>query len=371
MSFLSSNATRNMYRNAGAPNAAPAAVAAPGGPSTAASKLSDGVEKTKNFFKKFTEGKLPVIILVIGMILLFVIVIVYIIFSMKNSKLAAKQLTTKPIKLDELAKPIEIPAADIPKAVVGMEYSYSFWIYIQSYDQTFSKDANGKTTPSDKVIFYRGTEGDIATANPVVFMDGLSNKLNIAIKTQGSSLTSIPNMVDYNGNLYNIKFMNYFLNNDLKLRDTSNPRQPAINKHIILTVDYVPLQRWVNVTVVVDNKVCSVFMDGEIYSVKSSEEFKSIREPELDLRGRPIDVNMIVDKTDGGIYIGKGSVGSRNTIPGYLGKLFFFNYAMSINEVKKVYEQGPIGKNILGPLSVNYGLRNPLYKLNEDAVKTN
>lgn len=329
------------------------------------------VKKTKIALE--SVGKTPIILAIIGIVLLFIIVILYILFMMKNSKLTGKQLTSKPIKLDALTVPLEIASGELPKPVVGREYSFSFWIYIENYDQTFTRNATNKQiTPIDKLIFYRGVNGDITSANPIVTMDGLSNKMYIAIKTQDSTLTSIPGRVDYNNNLYNIRFMNYFLNSKLKIRDTASPDQPAINKYIILTIDYVPLQRWVNVAFLVDNKITTVYMDGEIYSVKSTEEFKALREPELDARGRPVNVNVIVDKTDNNVYIGKNpSVGASKTIPGYLGKLQFFNYALTLNEIKNIYDQGPVGSrnwfgiNGLGA-NINWGVRNPVYRLDEN-----
>jgi hypothetical protein len=351
----------------------PYANTATGAPPAPAASGTALFSKAKDLWAKFSQGKMPIVILLVGVVLLFIIVILFIIFSIKSSKLSGKQLTTKPIKLDELTTPFEVSSSELPKPVVGREYSFSFWLYIDQFAQTFDRDGTGKLIPKDKMIFYRGSQGDISTANPVVFMDGLSNKLHIAIKTQESTLTSIPNQIDYNKNLYNIKFMNYFMNPKLKIRDTSDPLHAAINKYIVLSIDYVPLQRWVNVSFIVDNKICTVFMDGEIYSVKSTEEFKAIREKELDLRGRPIDVNIIVDKTDGNLYIGKNNVGNQITVPGYLNKLQFFNYAMSVSEVKTLYEAGPLGKKLFGGsgsgggINISYGIRNPVYKLDENA----
>jgi hypothetical protein len=330
-----------------------------------------GTGKIASMFKKIktlASGKTPIILLIIGVVLLFIIVILYILFMTKSAKLKGKKLTSNPIKLDTLTAPIEIESAELPKSVVGREYSFSFWVYIENYDQTFTRNAeNNQITPLDKMIFYRGTAGNISSANPIVTMDGLSNKMYIAIKTQNSTLTSIPGRIDYNSNLYNIRFMNYFMNSKLKIRDTANPDQPAINKYIILTIDYIPLQRWVNVTFIIDNKISTVYMDGEIYSVKSTEEFKAIREPELDVRGRPVNVNIIVDKTDNNVYIGKNqSVGGGKTIPGYLGKLQFFNYALALNDVKNIYNQGPLATKGWFSGSVNYALRNPVYKLDKN-----
>ncbi len=338
----------------------PTAAAAPG----AAKPVLPGA--VGNLFNKLKgDNKMMYILLIVGVVLLFVVVIIYIMFSLKSSKLVGKKLTSKPIKLDEVATAVEIQSAEMPKPVVGREYSYSFWIYLDNYDQTYAKDGTGKVTPIDKLVFYRGAMGDVSTANPVVFMDGLSNRMYIAIKTQDTSFSSVlnvPNKVDYNGNLYNIRFMNYFMNSSLKLRDT-DPLHDAINKYLILTVDYVPLQRWVNVTFIIDNKVTTVFMDGEIYSVKSTEEFKALREPELDIRGKPIDVNIIVDKTDGNMYIGKSSVGNQYAAPGYLGKLQYFNYAVSMKEVKDIYAEGPEDSLSFAGMKLNYGFRSPIYKL--------
>lgn len=354
-SLFSQNARTNPIAPKGIPNASKM----PGAQGTGMMSKIKGV----------MSGKTPVILLIVGIVLIFIIVILYILFMMKSGKLTGKQLTTKPIKLDDMATVYEIASGELPKSVVGREYSYSFWIYIENYEQSYSRNpTNNQITPLDKLIFYRGTAGNISSANPIVTMDGLSNKMFIAIKSQDSTLTSVPGRIDYNANLYNIRFMNYFSNSALKIRDMANPDQPSINKYLVLNVDYVPLQRWVNVTFIVDNKIITVYVDGEIYSVKNAEEFKAIREPELDIRGRPIDVNVIVDKTDNNVYIGKNkSVGAGNTVNGYIGKLQFFNYALSMNEVKAIYSQGPIGVSTWFGGKINWGIRNPVYKLDENS----
>jgi hypothetical protein len=69
---------------------------------------------------------------------------------MKNSKLTGKQLTK--IKLDALTVPLEVQSGELPKPVVGRDYSFSFWIYIENYDQT-QNATNKQITPIDKLIF--------------------------------------------------------------------------------------------------------------------------------------------------------------------------------------------------------------------------
>jgi hypothetical protein len=133
-----------------------------------------------------------------------------------------------------------------------------------------------------------------------------------------------------------------------------------------MEVDYVPLQRWVNFIVIVDNKILTLFMDGEIYSVKSTDELKAQRKPDLDANGNPIPYSLIVDKTDNDIQIGKNSINGKVTLNGYLSKLEFHNYAISINQVKSIYNAGPLSKGgLLGNMGIQYGFRSPVYKLNE------
>ena len=323
----------------------------------------------------FIKGKGTIIFLLFIIVLLFVLVILYIVFQIKNSKLVGKLLISKPIKLDELSAPKEIKNGDIPTLLVGREFSFSFWIYLENYSQSITETrdnyvSNGsEKLAQDKMIFYRGAADNIAGANPIVFMDGISNKLYIAIKTQESTLTN-STIVKYESNIAYIRYYNYFMNHALEKLDLSNPNNSSINRHLILTVDYVPLQRWVNITFIVDNKISTIFLDGEIYSVKSSEEFKSLRPKEKDpVTNQLYDYNVIIDKVDGNIYIGKNKIGGNVSVPAYFNKLQFYNYALSLDEVKKVYASGPLasGFNIFGNTSLmsGYGVRAPLYKLDE------
>jgi hypothetical protein len=286
-------------------------------------------------------------------VLVFIIIIIYITFALKNSALKGKILTTTPIKLDELAVPFDISSSDIHRPSVGREYSYSFWLYVDQFEQT---------PGNNKLIFYRGAKDDISQANIIAMMDTSENKLYVCIKTQDNNLdmsllktdaAGMSNAVD----LRKIITTNYFKN--------TNTKSANSNKYIILEVDYVPLQRWVNFILVLDNKIMTLFMDGEMYSVKSVDEVKAYRKPELDTNGNPIKLNVILDKTDGNIYVGKNTINNKITMNGYLSKLEFHNYAISLNQVRSIYNQGPLSKGgILGSMGLQYGFRSPVYKLN-------
>jgi hypothetical protein len=198
-------------------------------------------------------------------------------------------------------------------------------------------------------------------ANPIVMMDSVDNKMYVCIKTQDNSLP-ISEMKTSAGaasvDMRKIVENNYFRNPDAK--------GVGVNKYIIMEIDYLPIQRWVNITVIVDNKVMTLFMDGEIYSVKSVDEIKASRAPELDAAGRPIGYNLIVDKTEGGLYCGKNPINNKVTVNGYLSKVDFYNFAVSLNQVKHIYNTGPVGTGLLSKMGLQYGFRSPVYKLNEN-----
>lgn len=230
----------------------------------------------------------------------------------------------KPIKLDELSTAVQVPGADIPKPAVGREYTYSFWVYVDNYNQTVD---------NNKLLFYRGAKDNINTANPVVMMDSVENRLYFAIKTENTALN-----IGSNSDLRNIISKNYFKTKTTSLAES--------NKYVIMEVDYVPVQRWVNVICIVDNKIITLFMDGEIYSVKTIDELKALRKPELDGDGKPKNYNLIVDKTEGDVFIGKNIINNNITLNGYFSKLEFLNYAINLNQVKAIYNKGPISRGL-------------------------
>ena len=302
-------------------------------------------------------GKLPILIMIAVVLLAFVAVIIYISFELKSSNLKGKQLIKQPIKIDELKSPVVVEGGDIPKSAVGREYTYSYWLYIEDASQSGTAAPDGTFSP--KMIFYRGSDTSLADANPIVMMDGKTNKLYFVIKTQGSSLP-VGNNTSVNNNLSNIINRSYFLNPNFTM-DTVD-----VHKHIILSIDYIPLQRWVNVTTVIDNKIITVFMDGEIYSVKTVDEYKTSKAPEFDASNKVKDYNLIIDKTENNIFIGKFGNNFASQVNGYISNLQFFNYAVSINEVKKIYMRGPLSKNFLQLIGISsYGMRSPIYKIDE------
>lgn len=300
-----------------------------------------------NAGKGASEGnsKIPMIIIIVITILLFVFVILWITFAMKSNSLKGKAITKQPVQLQKTDTPTQVGSSEFPASQVGREYTYSFWLYLENF--------NRQTTPG--MIMYRGNPGSLQSANPIVMMDKESNKLYVIIKTVGSSVAT-----EANGNPELIMDRNYFMSARM------NQSSPGVNYHLVCPIDFVPLQRWVHVACVVDNKLVTLYLDGQIYSVKSTDEFKAARQPEVSRLGKVLDYNVIIDKTEGDLVIGKSTISNRSTVDGFLGKVEFFNYAVTMEDVKKIYQTGPMPSGFLSWLGLSqYGFRSPIYNLSE------
>ena len=319
------------------------------------SKLSSTFKDTSSKLKsKWGENGFVILLLII-FVLIFVIVIIYVSFKIRSSNLQGKRLTSQPVKLDDLAKPVQVVNADIPSTVVGLEFSYCFWVYVANLEQT----STSTTSTNHKLIWFRGASSDkLTSANPLVIVDGVNSKMHIVLKTTRSTLSStVKGALPYESDLTQVTGKNCFMNT------TSPTCLPDNNSHVIMTIDYIPIQRWVHVAFSVDNKLITVYLDGDIYSVKSVDEFKSQKK---------LDSNLVLDKTLGDIWVGKNPAIARgNTLNGYLSRLEFYNYAMSISDVKDSYNAGPYKKSWLAYVGLDdYGVRAPIYKLSNDTPTT-
>ena len=204
------------------------------------------------------------------------------------------------------------------------------------------------------MVFYRGESGNLTNANPIVMMDALSNKMYIVMKTLNSTLTDNPERgVNYTQDTRKITERNCFMNtkNTCSVADGNNG-------HVILTVDYIPIQRWVHVMFVVDNKLLTLYLDGQIYSVKSVDEYRGLKK---------LNENLVFSQSTGNVYVGKNpAIGNGNTITGYLSRLEYYNYALNVSDVKNIYTKGPLAKGVLSVFGLDaYSLRSPIYKVDE------
>lgn len=269
--------------------------------STAASKVTQLVDMVKAFSP--SNNVVMVVVIVTGLLLsVYVGYYLYTIFMKTN--LETVTLLKAPVKVPKSSIKLINSNTELPVLRNGTEYAYSFWMYLNSFE---------KNTDPQMILF--GGSSTLDTDTPVFFLDGDYVKLNASVKTN-SEITECSNAV--------------------------------------LSVDYIPRQRWVNVCLVVDNEFVQLFVDGELRKV-------------LDTSEKTADVpceNRLVNKRSENLYTGK--IDGYSVIDGYLSKVQFFNYALTIDHVSMLYKSGPLYQNILTRIGVPmYGVRNPFYRIDD------
>jgi|TARA_Y100000389_G_scaffold105527_1_gene102421 hypothetical protein len=258
------------------------------------------------------NGNLALIAVITLMFIITIYVIMYIWKTYKSTSLKTVTMVSTPVQLTEnggfknLSKEVTLP-----DMYNGNEFSYSFWVYVNSN--------TGNNVYSDKHVMSRMTNtDDVSTANPIFFIDSDSNKLYA--------------YVSYSSNNENV-----LVNNLPDMKENA------------LVIDYLPIHRWVNIVLVVDNNYIQLFMDGELRQVK-------------DFSSNGITPNKIPRPTQGNIVAGGND--TLISFDGYLSKVQCFNYALTLDHAKIVYKTGPLPKSILAALGVPaYGVRSPFYRI--------
>jgi hypothetical protein len=270
----------------------------------------------------FTDNWITV--LTVFTLIIIILIIVYVIYKMNMSNLQSVMLSTGIVKL-ETDQGIK-QSGYIPNTVNGQEFSYSFWLFV----------ADLQTSSASKLIWYR-SPGNQVDANPIVYMHPGANKLTIMLKTSSTNASEAN---------YNTARNGYYTNVSLAGQQAHKILKP--------TIEYLPLQRWVHVAVVVQDDSASVYMDGSLYSVDVVTKL-----------GGTGGARPVFKGTSGTVNIGKPSSSwlqaNAPVKGGYLSKLEFYNYALMPKHVQRLYHKGPIERTWLSWIGLpGYRFQNPL-----------
>jgi hypothetical protein len=265
------------------------------------------------------SGSSAIVVFVLITLVLIIGIIAYIVYRVRRADLQSISIVSDPKKLFGMnGTPFMFDAAKLPVTLNGQEFSYSFWLYLLDF----------APTADHQVVFARGGSTaatlTVAGASPIVSVDKSTNKLRVSVCTNAYVLPS-PVPTTYG------------------VTDVIAPG----SGYLTANVDYVPLQRWVNVVAVVRDNLLTLYQDGDIYTVENVS----------DLPKRPVFSGI-----SGGVAVGGGG----SETHGYISKLAYFNYALSARDVRAVYNNGPTSSSVLTMLGVDsYGLRSPIYKTDE------
>lgn len=289
---------------------------------------SDGQSAGFNLsFDTRSTSEVAVIVCVILTLLLIVGVITYIVWAFMRKDLKGVVLIKNTRSLAGKKPPLTIPSTKLPVTYNGQQYAFSFWVYITNF----------QATTNHKLLFVRGNSSDLSLCNPVVFMDATTNRLYISLATNRVARGS--------GSVTMQKIASGAL----------------ADQFVTGIVEYVPLQRWVHVAFTVEDRLATIFVDGDLYTVASVSDDTSIAASKARPTPRPIIAPLSGDVT-------VGAWGSSSTVNAYMGRFSFYNYALTPKDVQRIYAVGPVGPNVLGGIGLGeYGVRNPVYRLQDGA----
>lgn len=232
-----------------------------------------------------------------------VIIVLWFSVSMYKNYLASKK--NSPIFLK---KPIHatkgkvIKSEKIPVMVDGTEYTYSFWIFVNNWNYRNDKP---------KHVLHRG-DSQCKNANPSVWLYPNTNKLMIRFQTYGEQGTDA--QVD-NSNLY----PKYPMNTMNPITDKSLMEG---RNNFVCDVRNIPLQRWVNVSIVLWNRTSDIYINGKL--------------------NRSCVLAGVPKLNNGNVYIGQFG-----GFDGLVSKLRYYNKALDPNQIYTSYLQGPYNSSFM------------------------
>jgi hypothetical protein len=250
---------------------------------------------------------------VAGVVILIAIIVI--IYRVNKSKSKTEPMLIKdPTSLHGI---MPLKGASAPISINGRESTYNFWINIRDWSESLN-------TP--KCVLYRsstapeGRGGGTGIANPSIWLYPNENKMMVRVSTAPADQDI------YDTNVYPKYISTTSTETGLnysQVNPANNPSKENWSTNYACDIENIPLQRWVQVSVVLWNRTLDVYINGKL--VRSCI-----------LPGVPVQ-----DKKDlQHIY-----VGGQNTFNGYISRLKYFNRAITAKEVMDLYEKGPLPVN--------------------------
>jgi hypothetical protein len=240
------------------------------------------------------------------MVLLIIVIAIY--RHLQNKRRKEPLLLSAPKKVNDVGV---IDGLLAPLSLNGMEYTYSFWMFIQDWSTSYGVP---------KCVLYRSNNdvNNFEVANPSIWLYPNENKLMIRVSTYKGSQYDPSIYPEYPTNEQNLPVVNP---NKWSPEDVKR----LFNTQFTCDVGNIPLQKWVHVTVTCWDRTMDIYVNGKLA--------RSCLLP-----GVPVfDKNILKS-----IYVGKG-----NTYNGFMSRFKYYNRAVTPAEVYNLYRSGPLPANWL------------------------
>lgn len=254
-----------------------------------------------------SRGLVAVIVILVGVTVFAAVA--YLIYNLLSTNLRVETLLAEPIHA--LNNPKVVSGDSFPALKNGKEFSLSFWVYVET----------SVNTTGNKRVLYIGNDGP--TMSPLVEVDRTSNRMYILLRTTQTSVTSSSTTIL---STYATRYHgggNAGTGAANGQNQNSSFGSPNYGNCVIMEVEYVPLNRWVNVIVSLNNDMVTLFLDGDIYSVAPVKRFASS--------------GVVLDPT-GALHVGGGNSG----MSGFVSRVQMANYAFSVFHARSIYSAGPV-----------------------------
>lgn len=305
--------------------------------------VSNATSNINNFYQNAVNNKT----LYIGLfaVIIFTIITAYLLYAYLGRQLFSKiKITVQDTKLPIMGTTLSKFKTDELKNNNGNRRSISFWIYIN--------DMNKFKDLYKNVICLSGNGDDFQPYNssPHIFLDKTNNTMFIRFSKTSES--------------------EKHLNNNEQLHEYLQQG---------ISIDYIPLQRWVHICIVCNSSTFKTtlyaYVDAELVkTISHGDKFKlsninslydKVNEDSNYYHTKKSELNNIDISKTGFLYVG-GSINNIKYGGGFSGLISLvsiYNYELNQQDINKIYNDGPIS-GFLAKLGLGlYGVRNPIYKL--------
>ena len=298
------------------------------------------------------RGFILLMLVVATIIAFFVAILLY--FAVSKTMAVSNTYVLPDSKIPVLCtKQTTLSGSSIPSANNGNRMTVSWWIYI-----------NDLITNQGQVrrVFSRGDKNandDHISGFPYVGLDPQMNKVYVSFTTKDTSQYVMNGLNQ--ANVPTVPFASATQAEKLAFRS---------NVHGIV-FDYVPMQRWVHLAVVVNEGssggTVMGFVDGELVkTITSAKSLESTSNP-ITLGGTSLsNVKLEIQNLDmsaqGDVTVGGDSTNTFG-FSGLVSSVAFTDTDLNANDIYQQYIQGPIGSYMTKMGLPAYGLQSPIYRL--------
>lgn len=324
--------------------------------------MENASSKIRNSYNSIKKNSTPLKIFIFFCIGLgSVMLLTYLVNKLKSSSLKSYTCIKTPIMPSKNNVNVIAYNNNLPNQTNGKEFAYSFWVYINSVNNTNTNSLILLRSPTTSDV-----EMDLKEANFVAYLSKGSNILKIKLRTLAADDSKV--QIETSNGL------------DGKLLFNNAPKQKLDkNKNVVKNPDgsdkfitfdedlcyyasfeisYVPLQRWVNIVVVSNDNIVAVYMDKTAIIARNLSNDNPCTS----------QLSSSLSPQTGNIFTGSSTIDNITAADCYLARLQYFNYEIGTSNIEAIYNAGPVSSSKLAAMGLPvYSVRSPFYRVDSIA----